>query len=58
MNNGIPIIFHGVLFDLDRKLFGIPDIIIRSDYINKILNYPCIDKIEDMNQGCNFSNRL
>jgi len=57
MNNGIPIIFHGVLFDLESKLFGIPDIIIRSDYINKILNYPCIDKIEDMNQGCNFSNR-
>ena len=57
MNHGVPIIFHGVIFDLDNNLFGIPDIIIRSDYINKILNYPIIENIEDMNIGCKFSNR-
>ena len=57
MNNGVPIIFHGVVYNLKEKLFGIPDIIIRSDYINKILNYPCIEKIEDMNKGCRFSER-
>ena len=39
MNNGVPIIFHGVVYNLKEKLFGIPAIIIRSDYINKILNH-------------------
>ena len=57
MDYGVPIIFQGVVFDIDNRIFGIPDIIIRSDYINKILNYPCIDKIEDMNEGCKYSNR-
>tara|TARA_Y200000002_G_C22659241_1_gene654941 strand:+ start:138 stop:1901 length:1764 start_codon:yes stop_codon:yes gene_type:complete len=57
MNNGVPIIFHGVVFNLAENLFGIPDIIIRSDYINKILNYACIENINEMNIGCKFSNR-
>lgn len=57
MNNGVPIIFHGVVFNLAENLFGIPDIIIRSDYINKILNYACIEDINEMNIGCKFSNR-
>mgnify|MGYP006131015083 CR=1 FL=1 len=57
MDHGVPIIFHGVVFNLEENLFGIPDIIIRSDYINKILNYACIENIDEMNIGCKFSNR-
>jgi hypothetical protein len=34
--NGIPIIYQGVLHDSETKTYGLPDLIIRADYINKI----------------------
>lgn len=34
----IPIIFNGILHDYDCRTFGIPDLIVRCDYINKIFN--------------------
>jgi len=37
MMKGTPIIYQGVLHDNSEKVFGSPDIIIRSDYINKIV---------------------
>lgn len=33
-----PIIYQGVLHDYKHKLFGMPDLIVRCDYINKIFN--------------------
>jgi hypothetical protein len=45
----IPIIIHGVLFNDKNNTSGVPDIIIRSDYINKILNNDRVDTcIESM----------
>lgn len=48
MKNGIPVIFQGYLESSSTKLCGRPDILIRSDYIEKlitnpplVINYPC-----------------
>lgn len=32
----VPIIFGGVLHDEDNKIFGLPDILVREDYLDKI----------------------
>jgi hypothetical protein len=49
MKEGIPVIFQGYFESATEKIKGKPDIIIRSDYIDKliefppqIVNYPCI----------------
>lgn len=38
----VPIIYQGVLHDYDYYIFGIPDLIVRCDYINKIFNMEVI----------------
>jgi hypothetical protein len=43
MNDGIPIIFQGVLMNSDNYTYGMPDILIRSDFINNIFTV----KLED-----------
>ena len=40
IKNNVPIIIHGVLHDNINKTFGVPDIIIRSDYLNKLVKEP------------------
>lgn len=51
MKNGKPIIYQGVLHDKDEKLYGSPDLIIRSDYLktvfpeNSLLYTPFEEKI-------------
>src|SRR3989338_2195911 len=48
MKEGKPIIYQGVLHDISRKRYGSPDILIRSDWINKIVNNKIISK--DLNE--------
>ena len=36
MKNGVPFILQGVLRNPDNKTYGMPDIMVRSDYISKI----------------------
>jgi hypothetical protein len=36
INKGVPFIYQGVLHDKNKKTYGAPDIIIKSNYINKI----------------------
>lgn len=52
IEKGTPIIISPVFHDFDTKVFGIPDLLIRSDYMSKIFKYP-----PEMDQGgCRFSN--
>jgi predicted RecB family nuclease/REP element-mobilizing transposase RayT len=46
MKQGVPIIYQGVLHNFDNKTFGLPDLMIRSDYINKLMGYKVIDDKE------------
>jgi hypothetical protein len=39
MKSGVEIIYQGVLHDEENKLFGSPDILIRSDILNKFIGY-------------------
>ena len=36
MKEGIPFIIHGVLHNYDDQTYGIPDLLVRADYINKL----------------------
>ena len=39
MKEGIDIIYQGVLHDIDNRIYGCPDLLIRSDHFNDIFNY-------------------
>ena len=47
INQKVPIIYQGVLHNKINKTYGVPDLIIRGDYINKIYN----TKIENLNES-------
>lgn len=52
MNSGTPIISQGMIFNPRDKTYGTPDLIVRSDYINKLVEYPAI---KNENTGCALS---
>jgi predicted RecB family nuclease len=58
MKNGTPIIYQGVLHNYDNETFGMPDLLVRSDYINKLLGYEVISneeaKIPSPNLNVNY----
>ena len=46
MKEGIPIIYQAVLHNYEDKTYGCPDLLIRSDYLNKIFGQELIDESE------------
>jgi len=46
MKQGIPIIYQGVLHNKINNTFGLPDLLVRSDYINILMNNEIISKEE------------
>ncbi len=47
MKKGIPIIYQGVIHDKKNKSFGCADLIVRSDYLNKLIDDNVITKEEE-----------
>ncbi|HMP28406.1 MAG TPA: hypothetical protein PKD85_02330 [Saprospiraceae bacterium] len=47
MNKGIPVIYQGVLHNSDDQTYGAPDLIIRSDWLNKLITTNPIDSISE-----------
>jgi len=50
IKNKVPIIYQGVLHNVDNKTFGVPDLIIRGDYIQKIFT----TKIDMINKSAYY----
>ncbi len=45
MRNGVPLIYQGILRDLDTRTFGSPDLLVRSDHLDRL--FPgTIDAVE------------
>jgi len=43
MKRGVPIIYQGVLHGTDNT-FGVPDLIVRCDYLNKLMGYEVVSE--------------
>lgn len=46
MKRGDNIIYKGVLHASELQLYGVPDLLVRSDYLNNFFGYDCITKEE------------
>jgi hypothetical protein len=51
IKKGIPIIFQAVLHNNQTKTYGMADLLIRSDYINKLVDWPVM-KAPEFLKGC------
>lgn len=47
MNKGVPIIYSGVLHNPENQTYGVPDLIVRSDWLREIVKNPPIDEEEE-----------
>lgn len=47
MKKGVPIIYQAVLHNYDNKTYGVPDLLVRADYINKLMGYQVITNDEE-----------
>lgn len=55
MCKGVPIILQAVLYNNTNMTFGVADIIVRSDFINKLFNYDIINKKESQINALNIT---
>ena len=57
MKAGIPIIEQAALYNNNNKTYGIADILIRSDWINKLFDRPVISPDEEHIKGHNLNGK-
>jgi hypothetical protein len=54
MKQGTPIIYQGLIFNTNLKIYGLPDLIVRNDFLNKLVTTKAVsDKIT----GCHFNDQ-
>jgi hypothetical protein len=46
MEEGVEIIHQGALHDAERQLFGVPDLLVRSDVLNRLVDEPALSREE------------
>jgi len=46
IKKGVPIIYHGILHDYSKKIYGIPDLLVRRDYLEKIIETSDTELVE------------
>jgi hypothetical protein len=56
MNRGVPIIYQGVLHNLDDLTYGVPDLIVRSDWLNHIVKEEVLDEELALTSAPNLTN--
>lgn len=54
MNCGIPIIHGGLVYNPENQTFGIPDLLVRSDWINFLVKTPVLLKDEEKKKATNL----
>jgi len=54
LKRGTPLIYSGTVFNTRNKTYGITDILVRSDYMNRIFNNDILTS-EEERIGCKFS---
>jgi len=53
MKSGVGIIYQGFLYNSDNNTYGYPDLIVRSDILNRLIK----NKPVSVQHGCKFSNK-
>ena len=53
MKDGVDILYQPVLHDFENKIYGYPDLLIRSDKINDIFEYEVVSD-EEKFKGVKF----
>lgn len=54
MSIGTPIIYQGVLHDPETKTFGVPDLIVRSDWLRNLVSVMPIETYNEIQSATNF----
>ena len=52
IKKGVPIIYNGLLHDINEKIYAIPTLLVRLDYFNKIFNQEIIDSSNSLDKYC------
>ena len=56
MNKGIPIIYQGVLHNSDNQTYGVPDLLVRSDWLKEIVKTNPINPVYEDRSADNLKN--
>lgn len=57
LQRGVPIIYSGVLHDPETKIYGVPDLIVRSDWLGKLVHRGPLDLNEAIHPAPNLTGR-